>query len=54
MSYFLFTNGLDGGEPTGGVVLDNRGNLYGTAENGGTYQCTGLYYGCGVIYELTP
>lgn len=51
---FSFTNGLDGGEPTGGVVLDNRGNLYGTAENGGTYQCTGLYYGCGVIYELTP
>ncbi|MGO9650087.1 MAG: choice-of-anchor tandem repeat GloVer-containing protein [Terriglobales bacterium] len=36
-----------GYEPTGGVIEDGSGNLYGTAEVGGTGDA-------GVVYELTP
>jgi len=46
-----FTGELDGAEPYGGVTLDARGNVYGTAVTGGTGGgCEG---GCGVLYELT-
>jgi uncharacterized repeat protein (TIGR03803 family) len=31
-----FTDGADGGDPYGGVILDKKGNLYGTASEGGT------------------
>lgn len=41
-----FTGGSDGYWP-GAVVLDNAGNLYGTARDGGIY-------GGGTIFELTP
>ena len=41
----------DGFSPSGGVVFDKAGNLYGTTELGGIGQC---YDGCGVAYELTP
>jgi uncharacterized repeat protein (TIGR03803 family) len=30
-----FTNGADGGNPYGGVILDAKGNVYGTASGGG-------------------
>jgi uncharacterized repeat protein (TIGR03803 family) len=36
-----------GYQPTGGVIEDSLGNLYGTAEVGGTGNA-------GVVYELTP
>jgi uncharacterized repeat protein (TIGR03803 family) len=40
------------GNPAGPLVFDKSGNLYGTAESGGTGQdCS--YYGCGTIFELT-
>ncbi len=42
-----FTGGTDGGYPGGGVVLDSRGNLYGTAVTGGAS-------GLGVLYQITP
>jgi uncharacterized repeat protein (TIGR03803 family) len=42
----VFTGGSDGSLPTGGVVLDAIGNLYGTAELGGT--------GSGNVFEITP
>jgi uncharacterized repeat protein (TIGR03803 family) len=33
---YNFTNGADGGNPLGGVVLDAAGNLYGTTASGGS------------------
>jgi uncharacterized repeat protein (TIGR03803 family) len=30
-----FTDGADGGDPYGGVILDSKGNVYGTASEGG-------------------
>jgi uncharacterized repeat protein (TIGR03803 family) len=44
---YSFTGGTDGGDIYSGVVLDNAGNLYGTALIGGTS-------GWGVVYEVTP
>jgi uncharacterized repeat protein (TIGR03803 family) len=35
----------DGANPAGGVIMDGNGNLYGTAEGGGTF-------GYGTIFEL--
>ena len=43
----MISAGSDGGYPGGGVALDARGNLYGTAVLGGTE-------GNGVIYEIAP
>jgi uncharacterized repeat protein (TIGR03803 family) len=47
-----FTGGADGGTPEyGTLILDAKGNLYGTAYQGGKLsQCGGL--GCGVVYKL--
>jgi len=42
---YNFTGGADGGAPSGGVILDSAGNLYGTTQGGGTG-------GCGVAYKL--
>jgi uncharacterized repeat protein (TIGR03803 family) len=44
---YSFTGGTDGGSPQGGVILDSKGNLYGTAENGGAN-------GAGVVFEFVP
>lgn len=44
-----FTRGADGAFPRGGLVQDSEGNLYGTAEEGGTgANC------CGVVFKLDP
>jgi uncharacterized repeat protein (TIGR03803 family) len=42
---YSFTGGIDGGEPTSGVVFDNAGNLYGTTNTGGAFKQ-------GVVYEV--
>lgn len=42
---YSFTNGQDGSYPEGGVIRDQAGNLYGTAQNGGTANQ-------GVVYKL--
>jgi uncharacterized repeat protein (TIGR03803 family) len=50
-----FTGGADGGTPQAGLIRDSAGNLYGTAERGGTFggMCgTGVGRGCGVVYKL--
>jgi uncharacterized repeat protein (TIGR03803 family) len=50
---YSFTGDTDGGYPYGGVILDNAGNLYGTADLGGSLSdCDGV--GCGVVFELSP
>ncbi len=40
----------DGDEPSGGLVKDNGGNLYGVTVFGGKSRCFGG--GCGVVFEL--
>jgi uncharacterized repeat protein (TIGR03803 family) len=52
----VFT-GNDGMQPEGGVVLDAKGNLYGSANFGGELSCKSLGYGypepgCGTVYKL--
>jgi uncharacterized repeat protein (TIGR03803 family) len=44
---YSFTGGEDGGNPYGGVVFDNNGNLYVSASAGGSYYC-------GAVDEFTP
>ncbi len=46
-------DGTDGYFPTGGLIFDKAGNLYGTAQFGGTGNCTNNL-GCGVIFKLAP
>jgi uncharacterized repeat protein (TIGR03803 family) len=47
-----FSDGYDGANPQSGVVFDNNGNLFGTANTaGGMCRYKG---GCGTIFELTP
>jgi uncharacterized repeat protein (TIGR03803 family) len=47
--------GADGANPTASVVMDARGDLYGTTEFGGRLQdCTGNgSAGCGVVFKLS-
>lgn len=46
-------NGQDGYIPTGGLISDAAGNLYGTTEGGGTSACNGSFgVGCGTVFEL--
>ena len=55
-----FTSG-DGALPSGGLVMDGSGHLYGTTSNGGgtgaacpANKKNGVPAGCGVVFELTP
>jgi len=43
----------DGAEPTGALVLDASGNLYGTTDAGGGIPTACLSQGCGVVFKLT-
>jgi uncharacterized repeat protein (TIGR03803 family) len=47
-----FTGGADGAFPFAGVVLDAKGNLYGTTFNGGDMSCGSDGLGCGVVFKL--
>jgi len=55
-SFQGFNEGNDGFTPSGGLIIDRQGNLYGTTAYGGTGSCTllGARYGCGTVYELSP
>jgi uncharacterized repeat protein (TIGR03803 family) len=45
--YSFDPNGTDGIIPTGNIVFDAKGNLYGTTEGGGAYNA-------GIVYKLSP
>jgi len=49
---YRFEGGSDGGEPVAGLVMDGKGNLYGTTVYGGGSQCNRT--GCGTVFQLTP
>jgi hypothetical protein len=50
---YSFQGGLEDGEnPTGALVLDSKGNLYGTTAMGGNNSCNSI--GCGVVFQLAP
>lgn len=52
---YSFFNWRDEGNPYGGVVEDNAGNLYGTTQSGtdSTVACS-IYGKCGTVFELFP
>jgi uncharacterized repeat protein (TIGR03803 family) len=45
-------SGLDGSNPLGGLIMDKKGNLYGTTSQGGAGYPTGC--SCGTIFKITP
>lgn len=42
----------DGGNPNGGLVLDDAGNIYGTTQVGGVACLYGSEEGCGTVFRL--
>lgn len=49
-----FTGLSDAGTPYAGLVSDEAGNLYGTASEYGSGPCAYPFWGCGIVFELTP
>jgi uncharacterized repeat protein (TIGR03803 family) len=52
---YRFTDGSDGAYPNS-LILDDVGNIYGTAQWGGDLNCSNGWpnSGCGVVFELSP
>jgi hypothetical protein len=50
---YSFQSIPDGAVPTGGVVFDKAGNLYGATGDGGASTCDGPGQ-CGTVYQLSP
>ena len=52
---YSFAGGAAGDTPVAGLVRDEEGNLYGTAQGGGDFSgtCSGSG-GCGVVFKLDP
>ena len=50
---YRFQGGGDGVNPEGALILDPRGNLYGSTVFGGVASCYGNV-GCGTVFELHP
>jgi uncharacterized repeat protein (TIGR03803 family) len=52
---YRFQGGTDGFNPSGALLIDNAGNLYGTTVEGGTIGSCGPDQGsCGTVFQLTP
>ncbi len=49
---YRFKGGTDGAAPSGTLVFDAAGNLYGTTVTGGNDLCN--EEGCGTVFELSP
>jgi uncharacterized repeat protein (TIGR03803 family) len=54
--YNFAYGGNDGYAPTGSLIFDGAGNLYGVTDWGGTGQCLSEadLVGCGTVFELSP
>lgn len=50
---YSFQSGTDGDTPTGGIVFDKAGNLYGATTGGGSQNCSPVA-SCGTVFELAP
>jgi uncharacterized repeat protein (TIGR03803 family) len=50
---YSFLGGADGKNPYGGVIMDAKGNLYGTTVAGGSGGLCANGDGCGTIFKLT-
>lgn len=50
ITLYQFQGGTDGEGPTGPLIADSAGNLFGTTEGGGGCALGG----CGTVFELTP
>jgi uncharacterized repeat protein (TIGR03803 family) len=52
---FTFNGTSDGNLPQSGLVIDSKGNLYGTTYGGGSGTCLlgSSNIGCGVVFELS-
>jgi len=46
---YTFTGLADGGSPYSALALDRNGSLYGTADHGASFNCSG---GCGSVFKL--
>jgi len=53
---YKFKGKTDGAAPSGSLIRDKAGNLYGVTEFGGDLSCTigGEHRGCGVVFKLDP
>jgi uncharacterized repeat protein (TIGR03803 family) len=51
---YSFAGGTDGANPTGRLVFDAAGNLYGATSYGGANSQCQYSYGCGIVFELSP
>jgi uncharacterized repeat protein (TIGR03803 family) len=52
-----FNGGSDGAAPSGNLIMDKAGNLYGVAVFGGDLSCPLLIQGipgCGVVFKIDP
>src|ERR1017187_2524690 len=51
-----FTDGADGSLPSGNLIMDADGNLYGVADYGGNSSCSNVGHpsGCGTVFKLAP
>ena len=51
---YTFTGVPDGSYPTGTLIRDNSGNLYGTTQGGGNSSCVVEFiYGCGTVFRIS-
>jgi len=48
---YSFAGGANGAYPSNGLIMDPKGNFYGSTLEGGSGSCSG---GCGTVFELSP
>jgi uncharacterized repeat protein (TIGR03803 family) len=51
---YAFKGGKDGRQPWSKLIIDRKGNLFGTTEFGGKSGACSEYGGCGTVFEVMP